>query len=114
MIEFQDEDSLNEYITKQIRMGDFDWEVEDRYEASKMYDDLYFQSAHDLDEFIEAEISSGEHDEAVAKRAPHVRSIAENLLPDSVHTERQIVHKNEHPEGVMHWSFCARCLERYK
>lgn len=114
MIEFKDEDSLNEYIAKQIRMGDFDWEVEDRYEASKMYDDLYFQSAHDLDEFIEAEISSGEHDEAVAKRAPRIKDLAEQLLPDNVHTERQNVHKSEHPEGVVHWSFCARCLERYK
>lgn len=114
MIEFKDEDELAEYIAKQIRMGDFDWEVEDRYEVSKMYDDLYFQSAHDLDEFIEAEISSGQHDEAVESRAPHLSGMLEQLLPDSIHTERQTAHKSEHPDGTMHWTFCARCLERYK
>lgn len=113
-IEFDDENGLAQYITEQIRMGNFDWEVEERFEVSKMYDDLYFQSAHDLDEFIEAEISSGEHDESVEKRAPHIKGLAEQLLPDDVHTERQNAHKSEHPDGVVHWSFCARCLERYK
>lgn len=114
MIEFQDEDSLNEYITKQIRMGEFDWEVEDRYEVVNMYDDLHFRSQNELDEFVKDEIVHGEWDEAVKKRAPHIKGLEEQLLPDTVHTERQSVHKSEHPEGVMHWSFCARCLERYK
>lgn len=114
MFEFADEHELEEYIVKQIRMGDFDCEVEDRYEYMNTYNDLYFQSAHDLDEFVEAEISAGQWDEAVEKRAVHLDGVSDLLLPDSVHTERQAIHKSEHPEGVMHWTFCARCLERYK
>ena len=111
MIEFQDEDSLNEYIAKQSRMGEFDWEVEDRYENLNLYSDLYFHSENDLNEFIEVEIGNGEWDGAVAKRAEKIDKLP---VPPYVDRMLQSNHRFIHPKGVYHWTFCTDCLERYK
>lgn len=111
MIEFKDDDELLEYISKQIRMGNFDWEVEDRFDYLNVYNDFYFPDESSFMEVVKYDIAHGEHDDLVAKRAEKLDIFP---IPPTVDAQRQAEHRGIHSDGVWHWSHCARCLERYK